>query len=416
MSGSDGDPCFAHRQSLRSVDDAVETLLEQAQPVGESEHVLLARADGRILTQDLLSSRDVPGFDNSAMDGYALHSRDMALAETQGLVIAQRIPAGVGAEPLSPGTAARLFTGALIPVGADTVATQETCRVEGNRVFIEQPVAPGANIRARGNDITAGSILLHAGTLLRAAELGLAASVGIAEIRVRRRLRVAIFSTGDELIEPGQPLAAGQIYNSNRYLLNALLAAQGCKVIDLGRIADSLEATQAALARAAGIADLIITSGGVSVGEEDHVRAALQSLGELTLWRVRMKPGKPLAFGRIETAWFLGLPGNPVSVFVTFLLLACPFLHRLQGRDVTAPASWPVAAAFDHCCGDRPEYVRVRIHKDAARGPTAEKYPRQGSEVLSSVAWAEGLVEIPENSRVQPGDILRYLPFSEWAR
>lgn len=416
MYGTDGDPCSAHPESLLSVEDAVATLLEHAHPLEDCERIPLGNAAGRILARDLLSPLDVPGFDNSAMDGYALHSSDMETARTRGLVISQRIPAGMQGKPLHPGDAARIFTGAPVPEGADTVVMQEICRVEGERVFVGETAGAGTNIRPRGNDITAGSPLLKAGTPMRAAQLGLAASVGIAEVEVRRRLRVSVLSTGDELVEPGQPLATGQIYNSNRYLLNALVEAQGGEVVDLGSIADNPEATHAALSMAAARSDLVITSGGVSVGEEDHVKAVLQSLGELTLWRVRMKPGKPLAFGRIGAVPFIGLPGNPVSVFVTFLLFARPYLQRLQGRIDTPPASWPVSAGFDHRAGKRREYLRVRIHSDSVRGPTAEKHPRQGSDVLSSVAWAEGLVEIPENTRIHPGDTLRYLPFPEWAR
>jgi molybdopterin molybdotransferase len=416
MSQVADDPCCESQPTLLSVDEAVAILLDQARPLLDGERVPLGAAAGRILARDLLSPIDVPGFDNSAMDGYALHSRDMALARTSGLVISQRIPAGVQGKPLQPGSAARIFTGAPVPEGADTVLMQEFCRIEGERVYAEKTAEAGANIRPRGNDITAGNTILPAGTLLRAAQLGLAASVGIAEIEVRRRLRVAVFSTGDELVEPGRPLAPGHIYNSNHYLLNALLEAQGCKVVDLGSIADSLEATRAALSTAAAMADLVITSGGVSVGEEDHVKAALQSLGELTLWRVRMKPGKPLAFGRIGAVPFIGLPGNPVSVYVTFLLFARPYLQRLQGRGETTPKSWPVISGFDHQAKNRCEYLRVRVSGDPLRGLTAEKYPRQGSDVLSSVAWADGLVEIPENAHVRPGDTLRYLPLSEWAR
>jgi molybdopterin molybdotransferase len=410
------DPCCESQPTLLSVDEAVATLLDQARPLVDNERVPLNAAAGRILARDLLSPIDVPGFDNSAMDGYALHSRDLALARSAGLVISQRIPAGVQGKPLQPGNAARIFTGAPVPEGADTVLMQEFCRIEGGRVYAEKTAVAGANIRPRGNDITAGNTLLPAGTLLQAAELGLAASVGIAEIEVRRRLRVAVFSTGDELVEPGQPLAPGHIYNSNRYLLNALLEAQGCDVVDLGSIADSIEATRASLSTAAAMADLVITSGGVSVGEEDHVKAALESLGELTLWRVRMKPGKPLAFGHIGAVPFIGLPGNPVSVYVTFLLFARPYLQRLQGRGETTLKSWPVISGFDYQTKNRREYLRVRVSGDPLRGLTVEKYPRQGSDVLSSVAWADGLAEIPEDTSVHSGDTLRYLPFSEWAR
>jgi molybdopterin molybdotransferase len=416
MSRAADDPCFGLQQPLLSVEDTVATLLENAHPIEEIERVPLRDASGCILARDLVSPIDVPGFDNSAMDGYALHSRDLELAQTRGLVISQRIPAGVHGRPLKPGNAARIFTGAPVPEGADTVVIQEICRIEGDRMVIERPANAGANIRLRGNDISAGDTILPTGTLLQAAQLGLAASVGIAEIEVRRRLRVAVFSTGDELIEPGQPLAFGQIYNSNRYLLNALLQAQGCKVVDLGSIADNLDATRAALSTAVAATDLVITSGGVSVGEEDHVKAALQSLGELTLWRVRMKPGKPLAFGRIGAVPFIGLPGNPVSVFVTFLLFARPYLHRLQGRMQTPPRYWPVSAGFDHRGSNRREYLRVRVNGDPPGQLIAEKFPRQGSDVLSSVAWADGLVEIPENVHVHSGDTLRYLPFSEWTR
>ena len=244
------DPCCESQPALLSVDVAVATLLDHARPLMDSERVTLGAAAGRILARDLMSPIDVPGFDNSAMDGYALHSRDLALARSAGLVISQRIPAGVQGKPLQPGSAARIFTGAPVPEGADTVLMQEVCRIEGERVYAEKTAEAGANIRPRGNDITAGNTLLPAGTLLQAAELGLAASVGIADIEVRRRLRVAVFSTGDELVEPGQRLAPGHIYNSNRYLLNALLEAQGCDVVDLGSIADSLEATRATLSTA----------------------------------------------------------------------------------------------------------------------------------------------------------------------
>jgi molybdopterin molybdotransferase len=409
-------PCFDKQDSMLSVEQAIGQLLSQAAAITESEQLNLADAAGRVLVQDLASPIDVPGFDNSAMDGYALHSRDFEAARDTGLPVTRRITAGSAGEKLQPGCAARIFTGAPLPEGADSVVMQELCRVAGERVWIETTAAAGANIRPRGNDIAAGSTVLARGTLLQAAHLGLAASVGIGTVEVSRRLRVGVFSTGDELVEPGKPLAPGQIYNSNRYQLNALLAAQGCEVIDLGCIADDFGATRATLLQAAAQADLVMTTGGVSVGEEDHVKAALAAVGALHLWRIRMKPGKPLAFGRIGDTPFIGLPGNPVSVFVTFLLFARPFLQALQGRTDSGPRRYPVRAGFDYHAKQRREYLRVRLHTDQEGMPVAETFPRQGSDVLSSVAWADGLAEISEDSSVQAGDTVDFLPFAEWAR
>jgi molybdopterin molybdotransferase len=410
------DPCFGKQGSMLSVDQAIEQLLARAVTITESGQVELAAAAGRVLAQALKSPIDVPGFDNSAMDGYALHSRDIDTARDTGLPVTQRITAGSVGEKLEPGCAARIFTGAPLPEGADTVVMQEICRVADNRMWIETTAAAGANVRPRGNDIATGSIMLERGTLLQAAHLGLAASVGIGSVTVLRRLRVGVFSTGDELVEPGKPLAPGQIYNSNRYQLNALLAAQGCEVIDLGSIADDFGTTRETLLQAASQADLVMTTGGVSVGEEDHVKAALQAVGELTLWRIRMKPGKPLAFGRIGDTPFIGLPGNPVSVFVTFLLFARPYLRAMQGRTGTGPRRYPVRSGFNYDTKQRREYVRVRLQMDHDGIPVAETFPRQGSDVLSSVAWADGLVEIREDSTVQAGATVSFLPFAEWAR
>jgi len=408
--------CCDVQPGMLSVEHAIEQLLAQAAAISESEQVGLAAAAGRVLASDLASPIDVPGFDNSAMDGYALHSRDFETAKDAGLPVTQRITAGSVGERLQPGCAARIFTGAPLPEGADTVVMQERCRVAGDRVWLETAAAAGSNIRPRGNDIAAGSIVLERGTRLQAAHLGLAASVGIATVEVSRRLRVGVFSTGDELAEPGKPLAPGQIYNSNRYQLNALLAAQGCEVIDLGSIADDFSTTRETLLQAAAQADLVMTTGGVSVGEEDHVKAALEAVGALHLWRIRMKPGKPLAFGRIGATPFIGLPGNPVSVFVTFLLLARPYLRAMQGRTDAGPRCYPVRAGFDYRAKQRREYVRVRLHADHDGIPVAETFPRQGSDVLSSVAWADGLVEIAEDSTVQAGETVSFLPFAEWAR
>ncbi|MGB5541282.1 MAG: gephyrin-like molybdotransferase Glp [Gammaproteobacteria bacterium] len=408
--------CYEADTPMLGVDEAIATLLENANCTVSVRRIALAKAEGRILAEALVSPIDVPGFDNSAMDGYALNTRDLALARSHGLKITQRIAAGGTGSPLEPGCCARIFTGAPVPDGANCVAIQEVCRVENDRLLLDHDLQEHANIRPRGNDIAAGAVILERGTQLRAAQLGLAASVGIASANIYRKLRVAIFSTGDELVEPGQPLRAGQIYNSNRYQLHALLVAQGCKVIDLGTVADQPEATRHTLLKAADKSDLIITSGGVSVGEEDHVRAALEETGRVRLWRIRMKPGKPLVFGQVRNTPFIGLPGNPVSVFVTFLLFARPYLQALQGRAPGEPLSYPVRSAFGWRAGPRREYVRVRLSRAADGEVTAAAFPRQGSDVLSSVAWADGLVEVPENTDIQAGDTLRFLPMSEWTR
>lgn len=413
MAAPGSDACFEAATPLLGVEEAVAALLDDAQVMDRTEQAALADAHGRILAAPLRSPLDVPGFDNSAMDGFALHTRDLAQARVIGLPVSQRIPAGRTGTPLTAGTCARIFTGAAIPEGANAVAIQEVCRMEGERLFLDQELRAQENIRPRGNDIAAGTVILEAGAVLRAAQLGLAASVGVAVLTVYCKLRVAIFSTGDELVEPGTALAPGQIYNSNRYQLRALLEAQGCDVIDLGTVADTLADTRAALENAAAAADLIITSGGVSVGEEDHVKAALEAIGTLNLWRIRMKPGKPLAYGRARNTPFIGLPGNPVSVFVTFLLFARPYLQRLQGRVAREPQDYPVRAGFSYRAKGRREYVRVQLHHEAD-GLTAQAFGRQGSDVLSSVAWADGLVEIAEHATVQPGDTVRYLPFAQW--
>ncbi len=409
------DNCFSSTADMLSVDDAIAALLQYAHAVTAIEQVPLQDANGRVLAAVIRSPIDVPGFDNSAMDGYALHTRDLEIAQTTGLAITQRIPAGSTGTAVEPGCCARIFTGAPVPEGTNAVAIQEVCRIENNRLFLDQGLHEQENIRPRGNDIAAGDTILERGTQLLAAQLGLAASVGVDAVDVHPTLKVAIFSTGDELVEPGTPLAAGQIYNSNRYQLRALLESQGCTVIDLGTVPDSFEATRQALLSGAKQADLVMTSGGVSVGEEDHVKAALESVGELTLWRIRMKPGKPLAFGHIGETPFIGLPGNPVSAFVTFLLFARPYLQAMQGRTGNEPLSYPVRADFNYRAKQRREYVRVRLRHEAD-GLTAESFARQGSDVMRSVAWADGLVEIPESTRIQPGDTVRFLPFAEWAR
>lgn len=414
MSNTATDPCFSEQTTLLSVDEAIAALLDQANPLTGREQVTVFEASGRVLAEDIKSSINVPGFDNSAMDGYALNASDAALARTEGLEITQRIPAGSMGTRLTSKTCARIFTGAPVPEDANAVVIQEICRVENNRLFFDQAVSVGENIRPRGNDISEGACILKAGTVIGAAHTGLIASVGLADVPVYRKLKVAMFSSGDEIVEPGQPLQPGQIYNSNRPLMSALLQKQGCEVIDLGTIPDTFDATQETLLTAAEQADLVMSSGGVSVGEEDHIKAALESVGELNLWRIRMKPGKPLAFGKIGDVPFIGLPGNPVSVFVTFILFARPFILKRQGRTENNPLAFPVFAGFDYQSKKRREYIRVHISGDAMQKQVAECYPKQGSDVLSSAAWATGLIEVPEQTTVNRGDTVRYLPFSEW--
>ena len=399
--------------SLLSFDEALQKLLAAARPVTETEEVDTAAAAGRTLARAQASGITVPPLDNSAMDGYAVRLADIAAPGVR-LPVSQRIPAGSVGMPLQAGTAARIFTGAPVPAGADAVVMQELCEHAGEGVVqVNHVPHPGENIRRAGEDIQSGAEILAAGTRLTPQDIGLAASVGLATLPVFRRLRVAVFFTGDELSMPGEPLKPGGIYNSNRFSLSGLLAALGCEVHDLGIVRDTLEATRVAL-REAAAADVIITSGGVSVGEEDHVKAAVQAEGTLDLWKIAIKPGKPLAFGKVsrgDTAvGFIGLPGNPVSTFVTFLMLVRPFLLACQGARVTAPRGLMMRADFDWPKPDRRrEFLRVRIN--AAGG--LDLYPNQSSGVLTSCAWADGLVDNPPAQAVARGELVRFLPFSE---
>lgn len=387
-------------------DDAIRLLVDHARPVESTESVPLKDALGRILAGPVISGVDVPPADNSAMDGYAFRHGDLPPSGGR-LPVSGRIPAGQAPGDLAPGSAVRIFTGAEIPAGADTVVMQEHCRSEDGAVFIETLPPRGAHIRPRGQDIRRDQELLSAGPRLRAQELGLLASVGLGEVTVRRRLRVAVVSNGDELVEPGHPLARGQIYNSNRYLLTGLLRDWGFEPMDLGIARDEPKAIAEALSGAASLADVILSSGGVSVGEEDHVKAVVESLGGLDLWKIAMKPGKPLAFGRVGDTPFLGLPGNPASALVTALVIARPFLFACQGRADTLPASVPMPAAFDRPGGSRQEYLRVRI------GPRGlELHPNQSSGVLLSSSWGDGLAVQPPDRDVRAGDAL---DFCSWA-
>lgn len=408
------------RKPLLSLDEALARLLSAVQPLGETETLSTFDALGRVLATEVRSQLDVPPHDNSAMDGYALRVADLSGPGTV-LPVSQRIPAGSLPQPLQPGTAARIFTGAFVPEGADAVLMQEQCEALDGAVRILGAVSPGLAIRRRGEDLRVGQPVLAAGTRLHAGSLGLAATAGAAQLCVARKPRVALFSTGDELALPGQPLKPGQIYNANRSTLHALLLGLGCEVRDLGIVPDSLAATRAALREAAdgqhdggqGV-DLILSSGGVSVGEEDHLKPALQAEGRLDLWQLAIKPGKPLAFGEVRRAqgstWFVGLPGNPVSSFVTFLLFVRPLLLRLQGASELQPRGLQLPAAFRWTRADaRREFLRARIDEQGA----LVLFGNQSSGVLSSAAWADGLIDLPPGSTVEPGQLLRFLPFNE---
>lgn len=397
---------------MLAVREALDFLLGAARPVAAIEQVATLAANGRVLALGQTASLDVPAHDNTQMDGYAVRASDCA-SGAAALPVSQRIAAGHVGQPLLPGTAARIFTGAQIPPGADAVVMQEQCELTDGVVTVRHAPKAGEWVRRAGEDIRAGAVILAAGTRLRSQELGLAASVGLAELPVRRKLKVAVFFTGDELTMPGQPLAPGAIYNSNRFALRALLENLGCDIHDYGIVPDSLEATRAVLRTAAAGHDLIITSGGVSVGEEDHVKPAVEAEGRLNLWQIAIKPGKPLAFGEVGDAFFLGLPGNPVSSFVTFLLFVRPFILRLQGvtdAAALAPKAYMLRADFNWPKGDRRnEFLRARMN--AAGG--LELFGNQGSGVLTSTVWGDGLIDNPPGQAIAAGDLVRFIPFAE---
>ncbi|MGB4118506.1 MAG: gephyrin-like molybdotransferase Glp [Polaromonas sp.] len=401
------------RQPLKPLDEALAELLGHAAQLGKTETVSTFDADGRVLAQDLVADLDVPAHDNSSMDGYAVRSSDWANAMTV-LQVNQRIAAGSSGTALAAMSAARIFTGAPIPEGADAVVMQEDCTTtEPGRVCIATQPKAGQWIRRRGEDVTAGRVVLHKGELLAPESIGLAASIGYEKLVVATPVRVALFSTGDELVMPGDVLPKdmkpGAIYNSNRFFLRALLMRLGCTVTDLGIVPDKLDATQAALASASATHDLVLTSGGVSVGEEDHIKPAVQALGQLNLWQIAIKPGKPFAYGKIGQAHFIGLPGNPVSSYVTFLLLVRPFIRKLQGTTDFAPESIAACAHFDWPKADkRREFLRVR--RNLAGG--LDLFDNQSSGVLTSAVWADGLVDNPAGKTIALGDTVQFIPFS----
>ncbi len=404
---------------LLPLDEALQRLATAAAAhrITETERVSTFHALGRVLAADVQATIAVPGADNSAMDGYALRAADVPAAGTV-LPVSQRIPAGHVGQPLQPGTAARIFTGALVPEGADAVVMQEQCEPVdgGTAVRVNTVPAPGLAIRRRGEDVAEGAVVLTAGTRLSPQAQGLAASVGVGELPVLRRPRVAILCTGDELAMPGEPLRPGALYNSNRFTLRALAEAAGCAVTDLGNVPDRLDATREALRRAAQGHDLIVTSGGVSVGEEDHLKPAAQAEGRLENWQLAIKPGKPLAFGAIRRpdgseALLVGLPGNPVSSFVTWLLAVREVLAALQGLPPGLPAPLPLVAGFDWPRPDkRREFLRVKLGADGRLA----LFGNQGSGVLTSTVWADGLVDVPAGRPIRAGDTVAYRALPAW--
>lgn len=412
------------RAPLMPLDTALQSLLSHIHPLTRLESVSTLDADGRVLAQDVVSALQVPAFDNSSMDGYAVRSADVQHMGAE-LSVTQRIAAGHFGEALLPGQTARIFTGAPVPPGADAIVMQEQTEpvgaTESTRVRFLTTAQPGQWIRRSGEDVRTGDTVLRRGQKLGPAELGLAASLGLAQLLVMARPKVALFSTGDELVMPGEvapaDMPAGAIYNSNRFFLRALLQRLGCEVSDLGIVPDRREATVAALQTAAEHHDLIVTSGGVSVGEEDHVKPAVQSLGELMLWQIAMKPGKPFAYGHVRrtaapgVAHFVGLPGNPVSSFITFLLLVKPLILALQGVAHQPPVPSLLPAHFDWPKADkRREFLRVR--RNAQGG--LDVFPNQSSGVLTSVVWGDGVVDNPAGHTIAHGDLLSFWSFSEW--
>ncbi|MDO3381402.1 molybdopterin molybdotransferase MoeA [Gilvimarinus algae] len=395
---------------LLSVEQARQTIIAEglARRGGVVESVPLEQALGRVLAEDIVSGIDVPPADNSAMDGYAVRAQEALLGVI--LPVSQTVAAGTLPAPLAVGSAARILTGAELPPGADAVVIQEEVERTGDVIELRAAARPGDNIRPRGQDIARHSRVLSAGHRLRPQDLGLLASINRDRVSVYQPIKVALLSTGSELVEPGAELKPGQIYNSNRPMLAALLSQCGCQVVSQDRVADDAAQTRQMLSRAAEGADLIVTTGGVSVGDEDHVKAAVQALGELSLWKIAMKPGKPLAFGRVGSVPLVGLPGNPVSAYVAFQLLVRPLLQALGGQRVSELEYRQLPAAFHWPrAGRRDEYARARVSDGRV-----ELYPQQSSGALSSVVWAECLVCIPAGASISPGELVQVLPLAQW--
>jgi molybdopterin molybdotransferase len=409
------DDCFAFGNTLLSVDAALALIEARISPVVGEEVVPLAEAAGRILARDLVAQFDVPPHANSAVDGFALAHADLSTERETVLPVTGRAAAG---HPLGRaavrGEAIRIFTGAPMPEGTDTVMMQEDCVIEAERVRLKPGIKKGANRRHAGEDVTAGSVALQAGRRLKPADLGLAAALGNGRVPVFRPLRAALLSTGDEVCEPGAPLKPGAIYDANRVMLAALLRAQGCVVSDLGICPDRAEVLAETLAAAAREHDLIVTSGGVSTGEEDHVRVAIEKLGRLDFWRLAIKPGRPVALGQLKGVPLIGLPGNPVAAALTFAILARPLIMRLAGAAMTPPPTYPVRAGFGYRKrAGRREYVRATLSR-ADGAPVAHKYPKDGAGILSSIVQSDGFVILDESlSELVPGGIVEFLPFAE---
>lgn len=418
------DDCFAFGGELKPLADALEHLKARVAAVTGTETVALRDAMGRILAEDLMASRDVPPLDNSAVDGYAVYAGDLEAAGETRLPVTGRIAAGhpLG-RPAERGQAFRIFTGAPMPVGPDgtqgtgpdIVFMEEDCTPDGDHVVLPAGLKPGANRRRAGEDIEKGGVILRAGQRLRPQDVGLAASVGCATLTVYRRLRVAVFSTGDEVREVGEDLPPGCIYDSNRYAISALLESLGCEVGDLGILPDRYEAIRDALADAAGTFDLIVTSAGVSTGEEDHVRDAVEALGAIHFWRLAIRPGRPLALGQVAGTPFIGLPGNPVAVMVTFMRFARPAILLLMGATDIAPNFFRVRAAFGYTKKRRRrEWIRASLFTDTDGVLAARRFPREGAGILTSMVESDGLVELSEElTQLDPGTMVDFLPFSE---